>query len=248
MKKFAHWIGAGIGWATGGPIGAILGYLLGNVIKGLDTDFSEFASEFETPEGNGQTQAGDFEISLLFLSAVIIKADGKIHQKELDYVRNYFVQMYGKDRANKAFQLFKGIINESSLATSEVCMQIKDHMTLESRTQLIHFLFSIAQADGQVVDVEVNAIRNIANYLHIPPTSFNSIKAMFYKDAESAYQILEVSKSDDDDTIKKAYRRLVKQHHPDKLRHLGEEHLKGAQEKFQKIQEAYDIIRKERGL
>ena len=71
---------------------------------------------------------------------------------------------------------------------------------------------------------------------------------MFYDNSESAYQILEVSKSDDNDTIKKAYRRLVKEHHPDKLAHLGEEHLKGAQEKFQKIQEAYETIKKERGL
>lgn len=246
MKKFANWIGAGIGWAAGGPIGAVLGYLLGNVIKGASTDFSEFQSEYQTQHANSQTQAGDFEISLLFLAAVVIKADGKILQKELDYVRNYFVQMYGKDRANNAFRLFKEIINDKNIVTSEVCEQIREHMTPDTRVQLIHFLFSIAQADGHVADVEVNAIRNISNYLHIQTTAFNSVKAMFYKDSETAYKILEISKSDDNDTIKKAYRRLVKQHHPDKLRHLGEEHLKGAQEKFQKIQEAYDTIKKER--
>lgn len=246
MTKFASWIGAGIGWAAGGPIGAILGYLLGNVIKGASTDFSEFQSEYQDKHADSPTQAGDFEISLLFLAAVVIKADGKILQKELDFVRNYFVQMYGKDRANNAFKLFKEIINDKTIATSEVCVQIREHMTVESRAQLIHFLFSIAQSDGHVADVEVNAIRNIANYLHVNAASFDSIKAMFYNDSETAYKILEVSKSDDNETIKKAYRNLVKQHHPDKLMHLGEEHLQGAQEKFQKIQEAYDIIRKER--
>ncbi|MGY6649013.1 TerB family tellurite resistance protein [Wenyingzhuangia sp. IMCC45574] len=248
MKKFANWIGAGLGWAAGGPIGLVLGYLIGNVIKGASTDFSEFQSDFQEKHKSQQTQAGDFEISLLFLAAVVIKADGKILQKELDYVRNYFVQIYGKDRANNAFKLFKEIINDQTISTSEVCLQIRDHMTLESRTQLIHFLFSIAQADGHVADVEVNTIRNIANYLQISTTAFDSIKAMFYNDSESAYKVLEVAKSDDNDTIKKAYRKLVKQHHPDKLRHLGEEHLKGAQEKFQKIQEAYDTIKKERGI
>lgn len=246
MKKFASWIGAGIGWAAGGPIGAAVGYLIGSVLKGASTDYSEFQNNNNYT--NRTTQAGDFEISLLFLSAIVIKADGKILQKELDYVRNYFVQMYGKDRANNAFKLFKGIINDTSLSTQEVCTQIRSHMSAESRTQLIHFLFAIAKSDGQVADSEVSAIQTIANYLYISQPSFNSIKAMFYDNSESAYQILEVSKSDDNDTIKKAYRRLVKTHHPDKLAHLGEEHLKGAQEKFQKIQEAYDTIKKERGL
>lgn len=247
MKKFASWIGAGIGWAAGGPIGAALGYLIGSALKGATSDYSEFQTD-NSSYTSKTTQAGDFEISLLFLSAVVIKADGKILQKELDYVRNYFVQMYGKDRANNAFKLFKGIINDTSLSTQEVCTQIRSHMSAESRAQLIHFLFAIAKSDGHVADIEVQTIQSIANYLYINQASFDSIKAMFYDNSESAYQILEVSKSDDNDTIKKAYRRLVKEHHPDKLAHLGEEHLKGAQEKFQKIQEAYETIKKERGL
>ncbi|NJB81488.1 TerB family tellurite resistance protein [Wenyingzhuangia aestuarii] len=246
MKKFASWIGAGIGWAAGGPIGAALGYLIGSVIKGAATDYSEFQTDNNYT--NKTTQAGDFEISLLFLAAVVIKADGKILQKELDYVRNYFVQMYGKDRANNAFKLFKGIINDTTLSAQEVCVQIRSHMAPESRAQLVHFLFAIAKSDGHVADVEINTIRSIATYLDINQASFDSIKAMFYDDTESAYQILEINKTATDDELKKAYRRLVKQHHPDKLSHLGEEHLKGAQEKFQKIQEAYDIIKKERGL
>lgn len=246
MKKFASWIGAGIGWAAGGPIGAALGYLIGSVIKKSSSDYSEFQND----NGHTQetTQAGDFEISLLFLAAVVIKADGKILQKELDYVRDYFVQMYGKDRANNAFKLFKGIIKDDSLSTKEVCIQIRSHMNTASRTQLVHFLFSVAKADGHVADVEVNVIQTIANYLYINQASFNSIKAMFYSSSESVYQILEIDRTATNDELKKAYRRLVKKHHPDKLRHLGEEHLKGAQEKFQKIQEAYDAIKKERGL
>lgn len=246
MKKFANLIGAGIGWAAGGPLGTIIGYLIGTVIKGNTSDYSEFKNPNTFTQQ--KTQAGDFEMSLLFLAAVVIKSDGKIHQKELDHVRNYFVQMYGKERANSAFQLFKGMINNNNLSTKEVCAQIKDHMSLESRHQLIHFLFSIAKSDGHVADIEVKTIQTIANYLYINQTSFNSIKAMFYNNVESAYQILELDKTATNEDLKKAYRRLVKKHHPDKLRHLGEEHLKGAQEKFQKIQEAYDNIKKERGL
>jgi len=246
MKKFASWIGAGIGWAAGGPIGAALGYLIGSVIKGTSGDYSEFQAE--NSNTHKTTQSGDFEISLLFLAAIVIKADGKILQKELDYVRTYFVEMYGKERANNAFKLFKGIMNDATLSTQEVCTQIKNNMTAESRAQLIHFLFAIAKSDGHVAQEEINAIQSISNYLHIHQASFDSIKAMFYDNTESSYEILELNKTASNDELKKAYRRLVKQHHPDKLRHLGEAHLKGAQEKFQKIQEAYDSIKKERGL
>ncbi len=244
MKKFANWIGAGVGWAAGGPIGAALGYLIGSVIKGAATDYSEFQNQENYT--NKTTQAGDFEISLLFLAAVVIKADGKILQKELDYVRNYFVEIYGKERSNNAFKLFKGIINDSSLSTKEVCVQIRNHTTPASRNQLIHFLFSIANADGNIADAEIKVIQTIANYLYVDKAGFESIKAMFYSCAESAYQILGIDKNDSNDDVKKAYRRLVKKHHPDKINHLGNEHLKGAKEKFQRIQEAYEIIKKER--
>ncbi|MEN8764810.1 MAG: TerB family tellurite resistance protein [Wenyingzhuangia sp.] len=245
MRKFASWIGAGIGWAAGGPIGAALGYLIGTALKGAASDYSEFQADNIK---NSSTQAGDFEISLLFLAAVVIKSDGKILQKELDYVRQYFVQMYGKQRANNAFKLFKGIVNDTSLSTQEVCYQIRNHMTIESRVQLIHFLFSIAKSDGHIAKIELETIQDISNYLLVSQTSFDALKAMFYNHTESAYQILEVSKSDDNDRIKKSYRRLVKLHHPDKLSHLGKEHLKGAQEKFLKIQQAYETLKKERGF
>lgn len=246
MKKFASWIGAGIGWAAGGPIGAALGYLIGSVIKGASTDYSEFQTSHNS--SNKKTQSGDFEISLLFLAATVIKADGKVLQKELDYVRTYFVNMYGKERANNAFKLFKGIMNDTNLSAQTICIQIKNHMTNESRAQLVHFLFAIAKSDGHVATEEIESIQLIANYLNINQTSFDSIKAMFYNSTESAYEILEIKKTASNDELKKAYRRLVKQHHPDKLSHLGEAHIKGAQEKFQKIQEAYDSIKKERKL
>lgn len=245
MKKFATWLGAGIGWAAGGPIGAILGIVIGKIIEGASGNYSEFENYNSNTK---ETLPGDFEISLLFLSAVVIKADGKILQKELDYVRNYFVQMYGKERANNAFKLFKEIINNDQISVKQVCVQIRQHLPHASRLQLIHYLFDIANSDQHVDEKEIVAIQTIANYFYISSADFESIKAMFYNNTEAAYTILEVSKNDDNETIKKSYRRLVKKHHPDKVAQLGEEHIKGAQEKFLKIQEAYEKIKKERSL
>jgi DnaJ like chaperone protein len=116
------------------------------------------------------------------------------------------------------------------------------------RLQLLHYLFGIAKADGDVHRLEVNIISQIATYLGISEKDYESIKAMFYKDAAAAYAILEVTPDASDDEIKKAYRRMAMKHHPDKLRDLGEAYQKSAQEKFVKIQEAYELIKKERGF
>jgi DnaJ like chaperone protein len=117
-----------------------------------------------------------------------------------------------------------------------------------SRLQLLHFLFGIAKADGLVTDSEVRQIYTIAGYLGISARDFDSIKAMFYSDSENAYKILEITKTATDSEIKKAYRRMAKKYHPDKVIHLGEEHQKGAKEKFRQVQEAYEQLQKERGF
>lgn len=246
MASFTKWLGAGLGWTLGGPIGGILGYVLGSFVDG----FSEVDLETgrQSSRTSTATTSGDFEISLLILAAVVIKADGNIDKRELDFVRSSFVGMYGKERANKAFKLFSGIIKKNDISTRQVCLQIRQHMAHASRLQLLHFLFNIAKADGAVSQAEMEIIRKISGYLYINNNDFESIKAMFYDSSSNAYKILEINKNATNEEVKKAYRKLVKKHHPDKLRHLGDELLKGAEEKFRKIQTAYEQIQKERGV
>jgi DnaJ like chaperone protein len=247
MGRFTKWLGAGLGWSFGGPIGAVLGYLIANAIEGFGKkDFQEFQRQAQGHSDN--THSGDFEVSLLLLSSFVIKADGKIDQRELDFVRAYFVKMYGKDRANHAFRLFKGIIKSEAISPRQICLQIQHQMQHAARLQLMHYLFALAKADEIVTSEELDMLHKIASYLNINPRDFESIKAMFYNDSQSAYKILEIEKTATDQEVKAAYRKMVKKHHPDKLRHLGEEHLKGAQDKFLKIQEAYEQVKKERSL
>jgi DnaJ like chaperone protein len=262
MGSFSKYLGASLGWSFGGPIGAIIGFILGTIVDEVGGGNIRIEGPSRGSGGFGNprrrstrqrrttntTQSGDFEMSLLVLSAVVIKADGKIDQKELSYVRNHFKKMYGETRAKHAFKLFNGIIKKNDISTRQVCLQIRQQMTHASRLQLMHYLFNIAKADGFVTESELNLIEKIAGYLYISTRDFESIKAMFYSGIKNAYKVLEIDRSVTDAEVKKAYRRLVKKHHPDKLQHLGKEHLKGAEEKFRQIQKAYEDIKKERNL
>lgn len=256
---FSKWIGASLGWSFGGPIGAIIGLVLGSIVDSMSDDtplLGDWQSKQKrqrdySGQGRSQTQErpqtrpGDFEVSLLILASVVIKADGIQDQRELNYVRQHFVNMYGTERANHAFKLFKGI-NQQQIPVRKVCVQIQRMMDHPSRLQLLHFLFGIAKADGMVTDNEVSQIYTISGYLGIGSRDFESIKAMFYSSSDNAYKILEITKEATVDEIKSAYRTMAKKYHPDRVMHLGEEHRKGAEEKFRRVQEAYEKLQKER--
>ena len=259
--SFSKWIGAAIGWSFGGPIGAIIGMALGSIVDNA-TDSSPLLGDHQAGkkrkrdpyrqttyqrqhQKRSQTKSGDFEVSLLILASVVIKADGVQDQRELDFVRQQFTNMYGKDRANMAFRFFKGITKQN-ISTRQVCIQIKQMMDHASRLQLLHFLFGIAKADGLVTQDEIKQIYTIAGYLGISSRDYESIKAMFYNSTNNAYKILEIEKNVSDDEVKRAYRKMAKKYHPDRLSHLGEEHHDGAEEKFRQVQEAYEHIQKER--
>lgn len=258
--SFAKWIGGAIGWSFGGPIGAIIGLAIGSFVDNLSENGTPLLGERQTGRRQDpyrqrtqtqtrrpQTRSGDFEVSLLILASVVIKADGKQDERELDFVRQQFRNMYGKERANHAFKLFKGIAKQN-ISTHKVCTQIRRMMDHPSRLQLLHFLFGIAKADGHVTEDEMRQIYTISGYLGISNKDFESIKAMFYNSSDNAYKILEIDKSVSDDEVKRAYRKMAKKYHPDRVGHLGKEHQEGAEEKFRQVQEAYEHIQKERGF
>lgn len=241
MGKYGKWIGGALGWAFGGPIGAILGFAFGSMIDGATV------STTNTDPRVGQTQKGDFIASLLVLTAAVMKADNKILRSELDYVKNFFVRQFGVKFTEQKMLLLREILKQD-IPLYDVCTQVKLNMDYESRLQLIHFLFGISSADGQVHANEIAVIENIARLISISTSDFTSIKAMFIDDTDSAYKILEVSPDASDEEIKKAYRRLAVMYHPDKVSHLGEEIQNSAKEKFQKLNAAYEKIKKQRGI
>ena len=169
-------------------------------------------------------------------------------KREMDYVQQYFVGTYGKEKANAIFRTFNEINKKHEISAPRVCAFLNQRTRYEVRLQLLHFLFGIAQADGSVSKPEINKIREIAGYLRVALRDFESIMAMFVKSADNAYKILEIEKTATEDEIKKAYRTMAKKYHPDRVNTENEVIKKGAEEKFKEVQKAYEQIQKERGL
>ena len=91
-------------------------------------------------------------------------------------------------------------------------------------------------------------IHSISSSMGVGAKDFESITAMYIKDTDSAYKILEIEPSASNDELKKAYRELAKKYHPDKVSHLGDDVKKAAEEKFTKLNAAYEAVKQERGI
>jgi DnaJ like chaperone protein len=239
MRKFSKWIGAGLGWTIGGPIGALVGFAFGSLVD---------ASNIEKLENTRiDTTTGDFVVSLLVLLAAVMKADQKVMQSELAFVKQYLVKAFGEEEALEMLRILRDILKQD-IPLKEVTLQIKGRMDYPSRLQLIHLIYGIAQADGDISEAEMNVIEQIAFALGLSGADILSVKNMYFQSADWAYSVLEIDSRASNEEIKKAYRQLALKNHPDKVAYLGEDIRKKAHEKFQKISEAYEAIKKERKM
>ena len=234
------WIAGVLGWVSGGPIGGLIGFLLGSAFEsGLNTR-QRVSGSFDAGgtygTGGGATYRGysateqrnSFLVSLLVLSSAVIKADGRVHQSELDLVRAFVRQNFGDAAVDEAMRILEGL-NGKQVNVYEVGAQI-------------------ANADGDFSKSEKDVLESIAAAIRLNAPDAASVIAMFYKNTDSAYAVLGISPSATDDEVKTAYRRMAMKNHPDKVATLGPDVQKAAEEKFRQIQEAYETIKKQRGL
>ena len=241
MGNFAKWIGGGLGWVMGGPIGAVLGFLVGSMVDNTTVLTSTYTSS------DNRTAPGDFGMSLLVLVATIMKADGKVVKAELDFVKQFFIRQFGQSTAREALMMLRDLLKQD-ISVRDVCLQISKNMDYSSRLQLLHILFNISVADNHIHPSEISAIEKMSGYLGITSSDFLSIKNMFIPETDSSYKILEIDPSASDEDVKKAYRRMAMKYHPDKVSHLGDDFRKTADEKFKKVNEAYEKIKKEKNM
>lgn len=244
MAGFGKWIGGGLGWAFGGPIGALIGFTVGSFLDGSGASVTE-----QTNQNRHSTAEADFKMSLLVLIACIMKADSRIQKSELDVAKKFLVANFGEDGALEALQILKKLLDQP-INETEVAMQINQYMNYSAKLQLIHLLFDIALSDGEIHPLEMNMLQRISNIFRISTADFESLKAPYFKQTDPiwAYKALEIEPSATEDDIKKAYRRMAMKFHPDKVHNLGEEMKKSATEKFRTINDAYETIKKLKGI
>jgi len=241
MGIFGKWLGGGLGFVMGGPIGGLLGFLVGSVI-----DRTTVQTSYSSRRSVGTSQ-GDFGMSLLVLVAAVMKADGKVVKSELDYVKKFFIRQFGQESAKQALLMLKDILKQE-IPVRDICEQIRENMDYSSRLQLLHLLFNVSLADKEIHRSEADLLEKISSALGVNSSDFLSIKNMFIPETDSSYKILEIESSSTNDEVKKAYRRMAMKYHPDKVGHLGDDFRKTADEKFKKVNEAYEKIKKERNM
>lgn len=240
MAKFAKWLGGGLGFVVGGPIGGLMGFMVGSF-------FDEARVQTYSTSTSVGTTPGAFGVSLLVLIAAVMKVDGKIVKSELDYVKQFFIRQFGRESAKEALVMLRDLLKQE-IPLRDVCSQINRNMDYSSRLQLLHLLFGVAGADEKFHPSEISLIESISGYLGISSGDFLSIRNMFIPETDSSYKILETDPSATNDEVKKAYRTMAMKYHPDKVSHLGEDFRKTADEKFKKVNEAYEKIKKERNI
>jgi DnaJ like chaperone protein len=254
--SYGKWIVGGLGFAVGGPIGALVGFTLGALFDrsaeagaaGTGQRTRQAPPHTHQRRHEGPVTPGDFAMSLVVLTAAVMKADGKATQRELDFVRKFYLQQFGETKARDLLMVLRDVM-ERDIPVGQVCEQIRQNVPHPARLQMVHFLIGIAAADGSIHAAEREMVRRIAMYLGISDRDLDSMSAMFRKpSAASAYEILEVERTVTDDEVKKAYRRMVMKHHPDRVAQMGEAVQKAAAEKFKKVQDAYERIQRERGM
>ena len=265
---YGKWIGGFLGFMTAGPLGALAGMVLGGVFdtmldavntpgtQGTFDGQSGFESQAYTRQRTYQGQRNSFLFSMLVLASYIIKADGKVMHSEMELVRNMLRQNFGEVGRSQGDDILRKLFDEqkrvgaSSFRNTvmQCCQQIACNMDYSQRLQLLNFLVMISQADGRVDPAEVTAMKECAQWMQMSVDEVDSMLGLGKDDLESAYRVLGVSPNASDDEVKKAYRRLALEHHPDKVVALGDDIRKAAEKKFQEINAAKDKIWKARGL
>ena len=151
--------------------------------------------------------------------------------------------------ADEAIQILNRLLQQD-IDETQVAWQISRNMNYSSKLELLHLLFEVAFADWEVCTAEMDLLQRLSGIFGISAVDFNALKAPYMRsaDADWAYTALGIGRSATDGEVKTAYRKMAMKYHPDKLTGLGEDVRKAGTEKFRAVQEAYEHIKKERGM
>lgn len=248
--SLGKWILGGLGFAVGGPIGALIGVFIASmfdtskyILQGSDSDRQT------TYQRRQRATQGDISVSIIVLIACVIKADGRVLKSEINYIKPFLLRTFGEERAKQALSLLKQLLDQE-IDPVAVSHQMAQYINYSTRLELIRILLELANSDGEIAAQELNIIQIIVTNMAVQQADYQSILALYqrHKDVNWAYTALEIEPSASNDEVKKAYRRMAMKFHPDKVGNASEEVRKQATDKFRGINEAYEHIKQQRGM
>lgn len=256
------WLFGLLGWAAVGPIGGVMGFMLGSwADRRVEEEYTlpphDGTETHHGPYRNTGSQA-DLDVALLVLIAAVMKCDGVVLRSELNHVKAFLRRNYSEEQAKELMLLLRDLVKQD-IDVRGVCRQIKVNTDSQTRYLLFEFLFSLAASDGEVAVSELHLLRTIATALGISSQEFLSLSYRYADRSRSAsepaatslddaYSTLGVAPSATDDEVRRAYRRLAMKHHPDRVATMSEAMRKNAEEQMTRINTAYDRVVKARGM
>lgn len=244
MSIWGKILGGAAGFVLGGPLGALVGTGFGHAM----VDRGVASKMFKASED--ATKKITFTIGVIALSAKMAKADGQVTEDEVAAFKQIFKIPPGEIKnVSRVFNLAR----QDTAGYEAYAKQISDLFqdTPHVLEDLIGALFFIAQADGVVHPAEIEFLENVGKIFGFNADTWARIKAQYLgADSEDPYTILGVNPSDDLAAIKKQYRKLLKENHPDVLiaQGLPEEFIQVANEKIAKINQAFSEIKERKKL
>jgi len=249
MSWFGKIMGGTIGLLFGGPLGAVAGATLGHIA--FDTTSETPGYAYKRLDRTEQVQAAYF-ISLFSVLGKFAKIDGAVTRDEIAVIDRFLRQM-GITGTERNFAI--GIFNDAKNAPytiQDFAVQFYE-VSRHQQALLYSFLdvlFQVALADGTLHPAEEQAIDDIRRIFGVSDAAFDGIKSRYIDDAEKYYNVLNCTAACTDEELKKQYKKLARDFHPDTIiaKGLPEEFVTFATKRFQDIQEAYEKIRKKRGF
>ena len=243
-------IGGTIGFAMAGPLGAIAGASLGHA---FDAGGQTYGTTERARLSAGEEAQFTFFVAAFSMLAKLAKADGRVSKEEIDAVENFMVYDLNLNPESKrlATNIFHTAIdspdNFNAFAGQFYSQFRSQYQMLDL---MIDILLRISVADGRLSPREEKLILTAVKIFNFSDDKYRKLKSKYVQDVEKYYAVLGCDRNNSNEHIKKQYRKLVSDYHPDKIASKGlpEEFAKFASDKFREIHSAYEMIKKEKGI
>ena len=250
MGMLGKIIGGTIGFAMAGPLGAIAGAALGHA---FDSNSQAQYIDDRARLSSGEEAQFTFFVAAFSMLAKLAKADGQVTREEMNAVEKFM--MYDLNLNSESRRLATNIFHtaiESPNSFNDFATQFYNQFQEQYQMLdlMIDILIRVSVADGTLSPSEEKLILSAVRIFNFDDEKYRRFKSKYIQDVEKYYAILGCNSSDSNEHIKKQYRKLVSDYHPDKIASKGlpEEFTKFANVKFREIQEAYETIKKERNI